>query len=212
VAYTIADNALVRQGEAWPQGTIASRGAATAQDALRESVSALFAQDARRLVELAPPHELAVVHDVGPLLVERAGTARPGGGRLVDLATTPAGVPGGTALTVDRIVVDDGRGAQFTAVRDGDCLAVTPSRGAPTRLCAQDVAAQGVGSVPDATDPAVRDVMVRVARAALGLRVVVVEDGGQYYVSPLRTMVGLGIDVLHTLQPPDLARLMTIST
>jgi hypothetical protein len=54
--------------------------------------------------------------------------------------------------------------------------------------------------------------MVRVARAALGLRVVVVEDGGQYYVSPLRTMVGLGIDVLHTLQPPDLARLMTIST
>src|SRR6185312_12902371 len=105
IAYTIADNALVQRGEAWPQGTIAPRGAATAQDALRETVSALFAQDARRLVELAPPHELAVVHDVGPLLVQRAGTPRPGGGRLVDLATTPADVPGGTALTVDRIVV-----------------------------------------------------------------------------------------------------------
>jgi hypothetical protein len=30
---------------------------------------------------------------------------------------------------------------------------------------------------------------------------VVVEDDGQYYVSPVRTVAGLGIDVLRTLQP-----------
>ncbi len=210
LGYSVADLALVQEGRAWPQGSVAPRGAATPQDALRESVSALFAQDARRLVELAPPNELAVVHDVGPLLVENAGTPRPTV-RLVELASTPTDVPGGTALTIDRLVAEDDSGARATVVRDGDCLSVTETRpaggGAPTRLCADDLARQGVGSLPGATDPAVRDVVVRAARAALGLRIVVVQDEGQYYVSPARTVAGLGIDVLRTLQPADLARL-----
>ncbi len=208
--YSIADLALVQEGETWPQGSVAPRGAPTPQDALRESVSALFAQDARRLVELAPPRELAVVHDLGPLLVENAGTPRPTV-RLVELASTPTDVPGGTALTVDRLVAENDAGARATVVRDGDCLSVTetgsPGGGAPTRLCADDLARQGAASVPGSTDPAVRDVVVRAARAALGLRVVVVEDEGQYYVSPARTAFGLGLDVLRTLQPADLARL-----
>jgi hypothetical protein len=210
LTYSLADLALVQEGEAWPQGSVAARGAATPQDALRESVSALFAQDARRLVELAPPGELAVVHDVGPLLVENAGTPQPTV-RLVELASTASDVPGGTALAVDRLVAEDDGGARVTVVRDGDCLSVTETRsyggGAPARLCADDLANQGVGSLPGSTDPAVRDVVERVARAALALRVVVVEDEGQYYVSPTRTMAGLGIDVLRTLQPADLARL-----
>jgi hypothetical protein len=207
LTYTIADNALVDAGEAWPQGTIAPRGAATAQDALRDTVSALFAQDARRLVELAPPAELSVVHDLGPLLVEKAGTSGSSGARLVDLATSETAVDGGTALTVDRLVVADDRGNRFTAVRDGDCLAVTAPGGGPSRVCADELARQGIGTMPGATDPALRDVMVKVARAALGLRVVLVEDDGQYYVSPVRTLAGLGIDVLRTLEPADLARL-----
>jgi hypothetical protein len=206
LAYTIADNALVKNGASWPQGSIAPRGAATAQDALRDTVSALLDQDARRLVELAPPHELSVVHDLGPLLVERAGTPRAGGARLVDLATTQSEVDGGTALTVDRLIATDGRGNQFTVVRDGDCLAVTAA-GSPGRVCADDLVRQGVATMPHLTDPAVRDVVTRATRAALGLRVVVVEDDGQYYVSPARTLAGLGVDVLKTLQPADVAHL-----
>jgi hypothetical protein len=173
---------------------------------LRETVTALFDQDARRLVELAPPHELAVVHDLGPLLVDSAGTPRPTGTRLVDLATTETAVDGGTALTIDRLVATDGQGGQFTVVRDGDCLAVTAA-GSPGRVCADDLARQGVATMPGVTDPAVSDVVTRAARAALALRVVVVDDGGQYYVSPVRTLAGVGVDVLHTLQPADLARL-----
>jgi len=61
--------------------------------------------------------------------------------------------------------------------------------------------------MPHLTDPAVRDVVTRATRAALGLRVVVVEDDGQYYVSPARTLAGLGVDVLKTLQPADVAHL-----
>jgi hypothetical protein len=207
LTYSLADAALVQEGEAWPQDTVAPRGSATAQDAVRDAATALFAQDAQRLVEMAPPHELAAVHDVGSLLVQRAGTPR-STARLVDLATTTSEVDGGTAVTVDRLVVEESPGNQVTVVRDGDCLSATTNRGgSPSRVCAQDVANQGVGSFPDSTDPAVRDVLVRAARAALGLKIVVVEDGGQYYVSPVRTVAGLGIDVLRTLQPADLARL-----
>jgi hypothetical protein len=206
LAYTLADNALVQEGRTWPQSSIAPRGAATAQDALRDTVTALFAQDARRLVELAPPHELAVVHDLGPLLVDSAGTPQPTGTRLVDLATTGTAVDGGTALTIDRLVAADAQGGRFTVVRDGDCLAVDAA-GSPGRVCAADLARQGVASMPGLTDPAVSDVVIRAARAALALRVVVVEDGGQYYVSPVRTLAGVGVDVLRTLAPADLARL-----
>jgi hypothetical protein len=208
LTYSLADAALKQSRESWPQGTVAARGSATPQDAARDAMSALFAQDARRLVELSPPHELAVLHDVGPLLVERAGAPRPTG-RLVDIATTPSDVPGGTALTIDRIVAEDTNGSQVTVVRDGDCLSITQSRslGGPTRFCADDIARQSAGSVSRMTDPALRDIAVRALRAVIGLKIVVVQDGGQYYVSPARSLVGLGIDVLHTLQPADLARL-----
>jgi hypothetical protein len=89
------------------------------------------------------------------------------------------------------------------------CLSITQARslGGPTRFCADDIARQNAGSVARMTDPALRDIAVRATRAVIGLKVVVVEDGGQYYVSPARSLVGLGIDVLHTLQPADLARL-----
>jgi hypothetical protein len=57
----------------------------------------------------------------------------------------------------------------------------------------------------------VRDVVLRASRAVLGLRVVVVEDGGQYYVSPVRTVAGMAVDVLGAMQPADLARLAQAS-
>ena len=48
---------------------------------------------------------------------------------------------------------------------------------------------------------------MKCARVALNTKIVVVEDGGQHYLSPVRTAVGLGIDVLRTLEPADVARL-----
>ena len=205
--YSLADYALIAGGEAWPQDTVAPRGATTAQDALRESLSAVFAQDARRLIELVPPRELAVLHDLGPLIVDNAGSSG-STGRLVDLAVREEEVPGGTALLIERIVAEDNYGDSATIVRDGDCLTVTEegSYGGPTRLCAEDIAQQGVGST-SSLDPGMREIVVKSARAALNTKVVVVEDGGLYYLSPVRTAVGLGIDVLRTLEPADLARL-----
>jgi hypothetical protein len=205
--YSLADYALIEGGETWPQDTIAPRGATTAQDALRESLTAVFTQDARRLIELVPPRELAVLHDLGPLIVDNAGGSG-STGRLVDLAVREEEVPGGTTLLVDRIVAENNYGDSATIVRDGDCLTVTEegAYGRPTRLCAEDVAQQGVGST-SSLDPGMRDIVVKSARAALNTKVVVVEDGGLYYVSPVRTAVGLGIDVLRTLEPADLARL-----
>jgi hypothetical protein len=148
-----------------------------------------------------------VLHDLGPLIVDNAGGSG-STGRLVDLAVREEEVPGGTTLLVDRIVAENNYGDSATIVRDGDCLTVTEegAYGRPTRLCAEDVAQQGVGST-SSLDPGMRDIVVKSARAALNTKVVVVEDGGLYYVSPVRTAVGLGIDVLRTLEPADLARL-----
>ena len=52
----------------WLTTSIAPRGAATPNDALRETVNAFLDGNVQRLVELAPPGELSVLHDVGPVL------------------------------------------------------------------------------------------------------------------------------------------------
>jgi hypothetical protein len=46
----------------------------------------------------------------------------------------------------------------------------------------------------------------------LGIKIVTVEIDGAHYVSPGRTVVGIYADLLGTLQPEDLAELLSTTT
>ncbi len=52
---------------------IAARGAADPEAAVRAAIDAANHGDVRRLIELSPPGEMAVLHDYGPILVNEAG-------------------------------------------------------------------------------------------------------------------------------------------
>ena len=205
--YTVADYALASENLAWPTTSIAPRGAATPNDALRETVNALLDGNIQRLVELAPPGELSVLHDVGPVLVAQAG-AQPIGGQLVELETTQTDVRGDTALAISRVVVQVPDGRRLTVTRTGECIDLQGSDGSAQRLCTQDVLKQADLGV---TDPALKRVLPRLVQAMLDIKIVTTEIDGAYYVSPGRTLVGIYADLLGTLQPEDLADLLSSS-
>lgn len=204
--YTIADYALREANVPWPTTTVAARGAASGEEALTQTVQAILDQDARRLVELAPPQELAVVHDAGQAIIDGAGTGTPTGARLVELDTTEQDVRGQRALTLNRVVVADPSGSRFTLTRSGDCVTVEAD-GASQQLCTSQLA-QTFGSELAGVPPALQRLVPKLAEAALDVKVIVVEEGGSWYVSPSRTLVQLYADLLGAFEPQDISDLV----
>jgi hypothetical protein len=200
--YTLADYALRDAGLSWPSGTVPAVGAATPQDAVRDSVQAALDGDVRRLIELTAPDELQVLHDVGEVLVAEAQT-EPSGARLLELETTETDVRGRTAVQLSRAVIEV-EGEQLTLTRDGECLTATPASGGPERFCAADVLDEVGGS----GDPTLERLAPALAQTVLDLQVVTSEVDGAHYVSPGQTVIELYGSVLGTLQPQDVRDLL----
>ncbi|WP_232664486.1 hypothetical protein [Pseudonocardia sp. TRM90224] len=224
--YTAADYALRAAGKPWPTTTIAARGAADPESALRETVQAALDLDVRRLIELAPPEELQVLHDVGDAIA--TGPAQPSGLKIVELETTSTAVTGGTALRPTSAVVETPTGDRIAFQRDGDCFTITVPDSPPRRTCQDELlnsaglgspgprskgstglGSAGLGSTglggPSST------VTPKIAKALLDLKVVTVENGGTHFVSPLRTVGTLYVDVLKALTPEDVRELVKAS-
>ena len=201
--YTAADYGLREAGLSWPATSVPAVGAATPQDAVQETVQAILDQDARRLVELAPPGELQVVHDVGEVLIAEAGRGAPSGASLVELETTETDVRGYTGLQLSRAVID-ADGQRVTVERDGDCLTATAPGGAPERFCSADVLDQ----FGDTGDPTLQRLAPRLIQAAFDVEVVTVEVDGAHYVSPGQTAINLYGDILGVLEPQDVRDLL----
>ena len=205
--YTVADYALRESKIPWPATSIAAKGATSGEEALKQTVQAVLDQDARRLVELAPPEELAVVHDAGQALIDGAGRGTATGAKVVQLETTEQDVRGQRALTLDKVVVADPSGSQFTLTRSGDCVTVEAGGSGSQQLCASQLA-QTFGSELAGQPAAVQRLIPKLAKAALDVKVIVVEEGGSWYVSPSRTVVQLYADLLGAFEPGDIDALI----
>lgn len=70
---------------------------------MTELVKAITKTDVARVIELLPPDEMSVMHDVGPALVEAAGSAEGMPAELVNLETTTSEVRGGTRATLTKL-------------------------------------------------------------------------------------------------------------
>ncbi|MEJ3651796.1 flagellar basal body protein FliL [Actinomycetes bacterium KLBMP 9759] len=206
--YTAADYALRAAGKPWPTTTVPARGAADPEAALRETVQAALDLDVRRLIELAPPEELQVLHDVGDAIA--TGPARPTGLEIVELKTVSTPVTGGTALRLTSVVVETPTGDRAAFQRDGDCVTVTAPARPPQRTCADELlSTAGLGSA--GLGGTTSTVAPKIARALLDLEVVTVENGGAHYVSPLRTVGAFYVDVLATLSPEEVREFVRAS-
>jgi hypothetical protein len=201
--YTAADYALKEEGTPWPKTSIAANGAASAEDAVKDTVQAALDGDARRLVELADPNELAVVHDTGDAIIAGAGRAEPSGAKLIELDTTRTDVRGKPAVQLKKAVIE-ADGERGTVERDGDCLNLTADGEAPQRFCSADVLDQ----LGDSGDPTLQRILPKLIQVGFDVKVVTSEVDGKYYVDPGQTIISLYGDLLGVLEPGDIDALL----
>ncbi|PRX45116.1 hypothetical protein B0I33_110215 [Prauserella shujinwangii] len=209
--YTVADYALRDAGEPWPQQSIPAVGADSPNDAVRALVQAALDADPRRVIELLPPDEMAVLHDAGPALVAAAGQdLEPAGAEIVRLETETSEVTGGTRATLTELELRQAGGpGTFSLVRDGDCYRVTVD-GDSQQVCADQfgvlVARESDTPFPPEARQALQSFGTGLVRQGLG--VVTTEVDGKHYVSPLRTLNEVGLTVLRSFDREDLLTLL----
>ncbi|NIJ12234.1 hypothetical protein FHU38_002578 [Saccharomonospora amisosensis] len=204
--YTVADLGLLANGESWPQESIPHRGADSANAAVQQLVQAALDADLNRMIELLPPDEMAVLHDVGPVLVSSAADeAEPTGVEVTQLRTETSDVDGGTRTTITSVELRAPGEGTASVTKNGGCYQLE-SPGFREELCGDQVgamiAAEADGPMPPALQEALTNLMGGVFEQGLG--VVTTEVDGKHYVSPLRTFQELGMSFLRSMQPQDL--------
>ena len=107
---------------------IPARGAPDPETAVREGLDATIRSDVRRLVELTPPGEMAVLHDYGPLLVEQVGEPDPDPDlEITELELASAEGPDGTTVvsaeSFEAELVDEYGSTSWSY--DGACTTIT---------------------------------------------------------------------------------------
>ncbi|EHR61807.1 hypothetical protein [Saccharomonospora cyanea] len=201
--HTIADNALASEGLSWPQESIPARGADSPTEAVRQLVQAAFDADLNRVIELLPPDEMAVLHDVGPLLVDALASegATPSGIKVVDLRTENTPVTNGTRATLTALTLEAPGKGRLSVTKDGGCYDLTAPEGSQ-RFCGADLAQAIVENAgPDVPVAGIGRTMEVLAEQGLG--VVTTEVDGKHYVSPLRTYGEFGLGLYRELTPEE---------
>ncbi|MGW4207458.1 flagellar basal body protein FliL [Lentzea sp. NPDC004789] len=209
--YTIANVALEEEKLKWPQQGFAPQGAGSAQDAAKQLVTAALDGDLKTVISLLPPDEAGVLQDLGPLLLEQAGTMGATGAKLNALETDVKDVTGGKQVTVKKLSVTvDGDTVSIT--RDGDCYAAeVPGQGSQ-KLCADEITQllqqQGGGKIPAQAVEIIGRVAASVMKTGVG--VVSTEVGGKWYVSPVRSYYELALTLFRGFEPKDVDALIAL--
>jgi hypothetical protein len=210
--YTFADAAVRDAGVDNPTAAdyVAPKGAPTPEEAVKQAIVAISTQDYRRLIELAAPDELQVVHDYGGVILANShrGAAPPF--TVKDLQLTSRKVSGATRVTLKSVTVGV-EGHRTTVTVSGECLEITYD-GDHRKLCADQVV-NGLNGGPLRNKP-----LTPAESAALGRLVAgVISSGwdvtsseGQWYVAGLRSYLD-GINaLLELLHDDDLLVLLNL--
>lgn len=205
--YTLADYALAEEKLEWPAQAIPANGAASPGEAVRELADAALAADLERVIELLPPDEMGVLHDVGPVLVEQAGKLDAAPARIVNLVTETTEVENGTKVLLKELEVES-EGETVRVTKDGECYAAEV-RGEREQLCAEDLAGQMGGS---RMAPEVKRALTGLVKGMMAnTGVVTVEVDGKWYVSPIRSLTDVMVTALQSLEPEDIRALLKMA-
>ncbi len=211
--YSIADEGLQATQKAWPSESIPAVGASSADDAVQQFAQAIANTDARGIIERTAPDEMAALHDVGQALVD----ASSGGGRheikIESMRFADRPVAGGTDTVLTGMTLTPGGGDQITLTASGGCYAMQDrATGDNHRFCASDLTKSLDRSdhvLPPALTKLIQDMVSGMMNKGVG--VVATQVGGQWYVSPGRTISQLMLDMYGTITPQDLANVMKLA-
>ena len=202
VYYSIAEAAREDAGAPVPefgQG-IEADGEESPEKAVEAMARAALALDVERAIALVDPEEGRALHDYAPLFIDDAKEAAASvdfSAQLtsIDLSSEPAG-DGRAVVAIEKFAVDfdtaDGAGS---VAFDGECVSLTgpdiPEEAG--RVCPEDA------ELPPGLGAAVSDLPTT--------GVVVVERGGEWYLSPTRTVLEALVGALEAVDGEDLENL-----
>jgi len=211
---TLAEDALASSGAERPDPGegIEAVGADSPTEAVAALVDSLLAVDLEGVIARFPPGEARVLRDYSPLFRDALDDLQRSAGGEVEASVSgveyeTSEVDGGTLVQLRGGALDlavPGLGLRIH-VEDG-CTTVEDGTG-PMTICGNDLGSLGAEleaelgvEVPD----------LDLGRPVLGL--VTVEDGGQWYVSPLRTVAHDVIEGLRAFDRADLDELAQFFT
>lgn len=208
LGYTIAENARRALGASMPSAgqAVPAVGSSSPEAAVRGFLDSVAAFDVTGMIRATPPEELAALHQYAPLFVSGAQSALDQAKAhasvtidSLDLAAVPQS-DGSQLVQIKRLgftVVVDGR---LTVQVAGGCAHITDSSDptADQTVC-PDQSSNFAGLPPD-----IQQLLQRVRDAHPAEGIVAVQEGGQWYVDPVRTVFTDVDDLLATLGPNDL--------
>ena len=186
---------------------IAPQGAGSADDAVRQMITAASRQDYRNIIALLDPNEDAALHDYGTLLLKSAPQPTNGQFSLKNITFTDAGVSGGTRVSLHSVQFSS-NGQDVTVTIDGQCASIA-SGPTTTKMCAQQ-ALDKYGANLHLT-AAQRSALDDLFTAIPKLGVVSTKSGGKWFISPIRTYSNLDTTILSNLKDNDLLTLIKLA-
>ncbi|GAA4004134.1 hypothetical protein GCM10022247_26400 [Allokutzneria multivorans] len=211
VYYSVADFVLQMTGRSWPKETIPAVGAASPEQAVRELVTAAVDGNTRRVIELLPPTEMAVAHDVGNALVVQLSGETPSDTKLIELQTETKDIPGGKRISPRKIVLETG-GTRVSLARDGDCVTLDAGEGKRVMCLDQVLAGMEMAAAEEGVElpeAAIR-AFLGIGRNLLDIGVATVEENGKHYLSPTGTVTELFLTFLRGLDAKSMEELVKL--
>jgi hypothetical protein len=207
--YTVADNA-VHSGGSGQNPTAAdfvpASGANSAEDVVRQALAAAGRQDARALVGLLSPEEMAVAHDYGGLIVKNAQPDSQSSFTVNNATFSTSKVSGGVLVSVKSVDLTTSDGHYAVAV-DGDCVRyIDPHR--TQTFCAKDALREWASRRSLTTDE--QGAIDRLFAGLLKVGLVTTQSGGRWYLSPVRSYGDASVTVLEGLHSGDVITLLKL--
>jgi hypothetical protein len=236
--YTIAERARVDEGAPAPSDAtkVASTGSDSPEAAVADMVDALVDLAPRRVVELLPPTEYAVLKDYGYLFLDDLEAARADVPEYTLDIDLPVAVSGSgdrrtarpTGFTVKAVV--DGESVEATYNTETECIDLKVNGEDPfakpdsseggdvfgdSGLFGAENLCLGGETTEDALDalsPEMRDFTQKmeamIDRSKVDeIGITVVRDGGKWYVTPVGTLTDAMVTMMEAVKAPELRAL-----
>lgn len=201
---------------------IAPAGGSSPEDAMTKLLTAATTGNYDGVIALLPPQEMAVMHDYGKLITgQLPSTSKVGlgdvaisnaswnvsdvaGGKLVSLKTLTV-TAGGQKVTVAH---DAGAGSLTVTVAGQP--GITLDKNSIADFVSKSMNSSGSGS-GSAMDPQLVKIIGQEFEQLTNVGVVMTEDGGQWYASPMRSYAEIFVGLLKGLQPADVDYLLALA-
>jgi hypothetical protein len=204
--YTIADDSVHENGLENPTASdyVAPKGAPTPEDAVKQALVAMSGRGYRRLIELAAPDELQVVHDYGGIILANTPRSTSTSFTVKGIRLVSTKISGAVRVVLKGITVD-APGHETTVAIHGDCAEITVD-GDYRKFCSDQLVKQVNASKPLTAEESAA--LRRLARGVANVSIDAVYSDGQWYISALRSYLD-GINaLLEPLHDNDLIVLL----